>query len=182
MDEKIRVLRVSEDSHKLAKKTSEKNHMTLTGFTERAIKLYVSELENTYQNLIEMVSKQPLLNFNKKVISEIFREVDKENISEAVHILKNENVKFYDLTKEDFLKNINTFNKKVIECTFIMIRANPTHKPDNEFDELIESSKKLKVKKCRHIRLHFDHSIKEKFKIALFIKFEKEEGEDDKND
>ena len=74
MVENIKILRVGTKFHKLAKETSEKHHMTLTGFTERAIELYSSDLENTYANLLELVKKQPLLDFNRKIISEIFKE------------------------------------------------------------------------------------------------------------
>ncbi len=185
----IIIARIESKLDKEIRDWATKKNLPISRFAEMAFLNQISEFENSYENLLELIQNQNSLLNHRDFLINLFKNAKKETIKEAVHIMKDEGIHLEEFSVDEFSKNIEELNKKNLECLLFLILINPNNKKsDNGVKPILENLKKLNVKGRMRAALEVDKSIEEEFKVLLFFKLakanklkeEKKDGESEK--
>lgn len=177
-----RVIRISEEAYNRLKTASEIKHLTISGANAIAINIFADSVEYNYENVMEEISKQPLLKLNKESLSKMFKDADEETIEAVVKILKEGIVSFYEFGEEHLDKFLSEMKnipcKKIVPIVRINFEINLNKEVRKKIDEIFQKFRKFNCPSDEQILDDVSLDKKDLIKITIFLlkKEEKKNG------
>ncbi|GAG92855.1 unnamed protein product, partial [marine sediment metagenome] len=103
--EKIGILRVNPKLRDESKTTAKNNNMTLSVFTEKALRELIDNIGYNYDLLMNLVNDTPSLSLYAEIIAEELKGAPRDLIKDIIIMIEKDNVTFCKVTLKESEEN-----------------------------------------------------------------------------
>jgi len=184
MVEEVSILRINSDLHKKLVDTAEKNHMTIKGLTEKAIKQIIDEYQYNYGSLMLLIEKTPTLFLQKDFFKQEFVDAPRGLIRDVIQMIETDNMYFFksalaNSEKENIIKNLSNGD---IEKIVLIVKLNSRDRAEDGIKKISDFIAELKLdKKDIRVALKTNDTTKEESELLFFVSYKKEESDNGTN-